>query len=192
MPILCAVPSITFSAASMVVALRSGNFVWAISRICWRVMVPTLSRLGTADPLGTPAAFLRRSAAGGVLSTNVNERSSKTVISTGMTVPACAAVRSLYSLTNCMTLIWGATAGPTGGAGVALPASICSLMTVFTFFAICFSLELLDLKEVQLNRRLAPEEAHQNLDFVALGADFVHHTDELGERTVDDAHVLAP
>jgi len=36
---------------------------------------PTFSRLGFPDPLPIPAAFFKRSAAGGVLVSNVNERS---------------------------------------------------------------------------------------------------------------------
>ena len=68
---------------------------------------------------------------------NVNERSSKTVISTGMTRPACLAVLSLNSLTKAMILTpaWP-SAGPTGGAGLAFPATTCSLTSFATFFAI--------------------------------------------------------
>src|SRR6476620_1211596 len=50
-----------------------------------------------------------------------------------------ALVRALNCLQNSMMLIcaWP-SAGPTGGAGVALPASICNLTDVCTFFgAIC-------------------------------------------------------
>jgi len=59
------------------------------------------------------------------------------VISTGTMVPACAAVRLLYSSQNALILMpcW-ARAGPTGGAGVALPAGNCSLTTATTFLAI--------------------------------------------------------
>jgi hypothetical protein len=35
-----------------------------------------------------------------------------------------------------MLMPWLASAGPIGGAGVALPASICKVITAFTFFAI--------------------------------------------------------
>ena len=54
-----------------------------------------LSRLGVAEPLSTPAALRRRSAAGGVLRMNENERSSKIVIWAGMICPALSAVFSL-------------------------------------------------------------------------------------------------
>src|SRR5580692_7803848 len=75
-PIDRAVPSMIFSAASIVVALRSGILVWAISRTCAGVTEPTFVVSGSPLPLATPAAFLSSSAAGGVLVTNENERSS--------------------------------------------------------------------------------------------------------------------
>src|SRR4029453_7893997 len=67
---------------------------------------------------------------------NVKERSSKTVISTGMIVPASCWVCALNALQNSMMLTpcWP-SAGPTGGAGLADPAGICSLMRGRTFFA---------------------------------------------------------
>src|SRR5512136_386969 len=59
------------------------------------------------------------------------------VISTGTTVPIMDAVRALYSLQKAIIFrpCWP-KAGPTGGAGLALPAWICSLTTAFTFLAI--------------------------------------------------------
>ena len=51
--------------------------------------------------------------------------------------------------------------------------------------------ELFDLQEVELDRRLAAEDAHQDLDLVALGVDLVDRADELGERPVGDADALA-
>src|SRR5215472_7172391 len=50
-------------------------------------------------------------------------------------------VRALNCLQNSMMLIcaWP-RAGPTGGAGVALPASICNLTDVCTFFGAIYSL----------------------------------------------------
>src|SRR3954468_22038181 len=57
------------------------------------------------------------------------------VISTGITLPRCDSVWALYALQNSMMLTpcWP-SAGPIGGAGVAWPALICSLMTAETFF----------------------------------------------------------
>jgi hypothetical protein len=68
-----------------VLALRSAIFISAISRTCSRVTRPTFSLFGTAEPLSTPAARFRSAAASGAFVTNVNERSSKTVISAGTT-----------------------------------------------------------------------------------------------------------
>src|SRR6478609_1021765 len=52
-----------------------------------------------------------------------------------MTLPRWDSVAALYALTNSMMLTpcWP-RAGPTGGAGVAAPAWICSLMKPETFF----------------------------------------------------------
>ncbi len=76
-------------------AFRSGIFISAISRTASRLIFPTLLRFGSPDPLSTLAAFNSSLAAGGVLVMKLNERSSKTVISTGMTLPVWAWVLSL-------------------------------------------------------------------------------------------------
>src|SRR3954466_9743908 len=83
-----------------------------------------------------PIAWRIRTAAGGVLVTNVNERSSYTVMTTGIVVPMSFAVWALNALTNSMMLMpcWP-RAGPTGGAGEAWPPGACSLMVVRTFLA---------------------------------------------------------
>ena len=65
-----------FSAASIVVAFRSGILVCAMSRTWAAVMLPTLVLCGSALPLSTPAAFLISSGAGGVFVIKVNVRSS--------------------------------------------------------------------------------------------------------------------
>src|SRR6266480_6165299 len=75
MPMLRAVPSTIRIAASIEVVLRSGSFVCAISRTCARVTLPILSLCGTAEALAIPAARFRSTAAGGVFTMNVNERS---------------------------------------------------------------------------------------------------------------------
>src|SRR5208283_5843869 len=50
-------------------------------------------------------------------------------------------VRALNCLQNSIMLICACpSAGPTGGAGVALPASICSFTLPVTFFAIAVNL----------------------------------------------------
>src|ERR1700739_3825151 len=58
-------------------------------------------------------------------------------MTTGMMRPAISLfwVRALNCLQNSMMLTWAwPSAGPTGGAGVALPASICSLTCPVIFF----------------------------------------------------------
>ncbi len=81
--------------ASMSLTLRSGIFCSAMARTWSRVTRPATARRGVWAPLSMPAALSSRSGAGGVLRTNVNERSSKTVIWAGMTWPALSAVFSL-------------------------------------------------------------------------------------------------
>src|SRR5690606_15083472 len=66
-PALRAVPAMVRTAASRSAAVRSGCFVFAISSSCARVSLPPVSVLGRAEPLCTPAAFLLRTLAGGVL-----------------------------------------------------------------------------------------------------------------------------
>src|ERR1051325_2410083 len=104
------------------------------------------------------AASLISTAAGGVFVRKVNERSSKTVISTGMMRPFWSCVWALNALQNSMmfTPCWP-RAGPTGGAGLAAPPGTCSLMSVRTFFAIWAFLDLLDLVEAHFDRSLATE-----------------------------------
>jgi hypothetical protein len=92
---LLAVPSIWRIAASTSLALRSAILMPAMSRTWSRVTRPTVSRLVVAAPSSMPAALRRRSAAGGVLRMNENERSSKIVIWAGMICPALSAVFSL-------------------------------------------------------------------------------------------------
>src|SRR6478752_9610024 len=105
-------------------------------------------------------------------------------ISTGTICPRCDSVAALYALQNSMMLTpcWP-RAGPTGGAGLAAPALIWSLMTAVSFLLLggmCFSsssdvadgydvggrlgLDLRHLAEGQLDRRLAAEDRHQHLE----------------------------
>ena len=101
------------------------------------MILPTLSRCGSAEPFSSDSACLIRIAAGGLLVMNVNERSSYTVMTTGITVPLSFCVWALNALTNSMMLTpcWP-SAGPTGGAGDAWPPTAWSLICVRTFFAI--------------------------------------------------------
>ena len=63
------------TAASIAAAERTGILVVAIASKCARVTVPTLTVLGGPLPFGTPAAFLSKTDAGGVLVMKVKLRS---------------------------------------------------------------------------------------------------------------------
>src|SRR6266567_399690 len=163
-------------------------------RICCLVTRPIFSRFGFGDPLSTPAARLSRFTVGGVLRTNVKERSSKIVISAGTTSPTWADVRSLYALVNSMMLMpCGPSAVPTGGAGVARPACSSSLRIARTFFLLIGPglVDLLDLQQVELDRRLPAEHVDQHFELALLGVDLVDLAVEVGERPVDHAYRLA-
>jgi hypothetical protein len=95
MPIDRAVPSIILAAASTSLADRSAILIAAMSRTWSRVTRPTDSYFAMPEPFSKQAAYRIRSAAGGVLRMNVNERSSKTVIWAGMIWPTLSAVFSL-------------------------------------------------------------------------------------------------
>src|SRR5215216_1122892 len=112
-------------------------------------------------------------------------------MTTGMIKPSWsfADVFALKALQNSMMLTpCGPNAVPTGGAGVALPAGICSLTTALIFFAICLS--LLHLQKIEFHRRGAAENRHEDPECVPLGIDFVHFAREVGERSIHDAHRL--
>src|SRR5205823_8321540 len=147
---------------------------------CSRERRPTLVRCGAPEPLPSRSASWIRTAAGGVFVMNVKERSSKTVISTGVMRPFWSAVCALNALQNSMMLTpcWP-SAGPTGGAGLAWPPGIWSLMIVRTFFAISIPLvELLHVVESDLDRHLPLEDVHHHLELLAVG---VH----VGDLTVE-------
>src|SRR5687768_16706634 len=220
MPIERAVPATIFSAASTSLALRSGILVSAISRSWSLVMDPTLVFCGTPEPDSMPAALSSRRAAGGVLVMKVKLRSSNTEISTGTTMPRCDSVCALYCLQNSMMLTpcWP-SAGPTGGAGVAAPAWICSLMTAASFFLGGMSgsfvvtvaagfygvaprsgtilsyvrtcLDLLHLVERELDRCLPAEDRDQDLELLRVGVDLADRRREGRERAVHDGDRLA-
>ena len=84
---LRAVPSTIRIAASTDAAFRSGIFFSAISRTLSRFTVATFLRLVHQIRFDT-SCYFKKTAAGGVLVMKVNERSSNTVISTGIIRPA--------------------------------------------------------------------------------------------------------
>ena len=75
MPIERAVPLMLLMAVSTEAAFRSGIFCVAISRTCFSVTLPIFSLFGVPEPLAIPAAFISRTAAGGVLVTKLKLRS---------------------------------------------------------------------------------------------------------------------
>src|SRR6476620_11399119 len=134
-PIERAAPATIAIADSRLYVLRSGSLISAIFLICAFVTEPTFVRFGTPEPFSIPASFFSRTAAGGVLVMKEKDLSAKMVISTGRIV-SWPCVRALNSLQKAMMLIpWGPSAVPTGGAGFALPAGICSLTKPTAFFA---------------------------------------------------------
>src|SRR6185436_7842295 len=107
--------------------------------------------------------------------------------------PSSLAVRALKFLQKSMMLTpaWP-RAGPTGGAGVALPAGICSLIEPVIFFISSSQdsakgygprngargaarLELFHLQEVELDRGGPPEDRDHHLQGVAVEVDLFHH-----------------
>src|ERR1700674_2010611 len=91
-----------------------------------------------------------------------------------------------------MLMPCGPSAVPTGGAGVALPAGSSSLRTARTFFLpIPLLVHLLDLQEVELDRRFASEHVDQHLELALLRVHLVDLAVEVGERSIDHTHRLA-
>src|SRR5262245_19423849 len=235
MPIDRAVPATCASAPSGSMAFRSGIFVSAIWRAWAPVTVPTLSVRALAAPFSMPAACLSRNAVGGVLVTNVNDRSSKIVISAGITMPRWFSVAALYALQKSMIAMpCGPSAVPTGGAGVAWPAGIWMRTIAATFFLpismasfarvvgqssssslyfrgrslgclrrslvesldapaprLLLVLQLGDLAELELDRRLATEDVDQHLELGAVDVDLGDRAVEVGERPRDHTDLLA-
>src|SRR3954468_1167179 len=169
MPMDLAVPATWAMAPSRSIALRSGIFCSAISRTCAFDTEPTISRFGAIEPFSSPAALRSSTGVGGVFVMNVKLRSSKIVISAGITVPRCASVAALYCLQKSMMLMpCGPSAVPTGGAGVAAPAWIWILTIAATLlfamplrFRFLLGLELRDVAELELDRRLPAEDVHE-------------------------------
>src|ERR1700677_4767450 len=115
-----------------------------------------------------------------------------------MTLPRCDSVAALYALQNSMMLTpcWP-RAGPTGGAGLASPAWICSLISPVTFFFLgatsvrCSFLDLRDLGEGQFHRCFAAEDGHQHLEFLLFGVDLADRGGQRREGAVHDGDGLA-
>src|SRR5436305_2356955 len=97
-----------------------------------------------------------------------------------MTVPESCCVWALIALQNSMMLMpCCPSAGPTGGAGLACPPTAWSLMVVRTFRAIS---DLLDLVEAHLDRRLAAEDRHEDLELAGVLVDLRDLAAEVRQR----------
>src|SRR5438477_115779 len=96
--------------------------------------------------------------------------------------PFSCAVCALKALQNSMMLTpcWP-SAGPTGGAGLAWPPGIWSLISVRTFFAMT-SIQFLDLVERELDRDLPLEDVDQHLELLLVRVDVDDLAVEVGER----------
>src|SRR2546430_6850471 len=91
-----------------------------------------------------------------------------------------------------MLMPCGPSTVPTGGAGVALPASSSIFSTARTFFfAICPLVHLFHLQQVQLHRGLAAEHVDEDLQLALLGGDLVDLAQEGPARPLDDPPALA-
>src|ERR1017187_4205895 len=88
---------------------------------------------------------------------------------------------------------WRPSAVPIGGAGGALPGGICSRMPVLPFFLPTSNSlsQPLDLEQVELDGRLAPEHVDKHLELALLGVHLGDLAMEIRERTVGDTDVLA-
>src|SRR5689334_6177699 len=143
---------------------------------------------------------------------NVNDRSSKIVISTGTIVPRWFSVCALYALQKSMIATpCGPSAVPTGGAGVAAPAGIWILTIARTFFlairpflyfvrnsgTVCSretvwrQLQLGDLGELELDRGLPAEDVDEHLELELVLVDLDDLAGEVRERTLLDPDGLA-
>src|ERR1700722_17672041 len=136
------------------------------------------------------------------------------VIRAGMIRPLSFAVFALKALQNSMILTpWGPKAVPTGGAGLAWPAGICILTIALIFFAMAFSLRadacpprafsgrpkpaadhldfFFHLAEIELDGRVAAENADHHLQLAAFQVDLFHLAGERGEGPFHDFDQVA-
>src|SRR5919204_3893284 len=105
--------------------------------------------------------------------------------------PFSCAVCALKALQNSMMFTpCCPSAGPTGGAGLAWPPGIWSLMIVRTFFAIAL-IQFLDVVEANLDRHLPLEDVHHHLELLPVGVHVGDLAVEVRERAARDLHRLA-
>src|SRR5690348_14568246 len=106
-----------------------------------------------------------------------------------MIVPASLCVWALNALQNSMmfTPCWP-SAGPTGGAGFAAPAGICSLIMVRTLRAI---LDFLHLVVTDLDGSFPSKDGYQDLQLRCVLVDLRDLAREVGQGAGDHLHGLA-
>lgn len=134
-PIERAEPAKVRTAASHIGSSHVFCLVLAISSNCSRVILPTLTFRGLAEPLSSLAAFLISTAAGGDLTTKLKLLSANAVITTGRGKPRFdtlgLGVKRLAEFHDVQTTL--AQCRTNWRDGLALPAGTCSLMkpTIF-------------------------------------------------------------
>src|ERR1700704_3083778 len=101
-----------------------------------------------------------------------------------MTMPGWSFVLALKSLQNAIILTpcWP-SAGPTGGAGLAAPAGICSLICVLTFLG--GILEFLHLQEIEFHGGRTAENRDHHFQFPAFFVHFFDNPDKMAERPIN-------
>ncbi len=125
MPMLSHVPQISLTRAKLSLPRRSSCFIFEILMICSILRSATLSARGLPLPVSMPASFLMSALAGGVPTVIVNVFVSlSTVTVMGTCMPLNSAVFLFISETTWPMLTpSGPSAGPSGGAALALPPS---------------------------------------------------------------------
>src|ERR1700722_4366193 len=120
-------------------------------------------------------------------------------MTTGMVRPAISlfCVRALNCLQNSMMLTWAwPSAGPTGGAGGALPPSICRFTWVCTFLTggIRNNLSALNyffyFAKLEFYRGRPAEDRDHHLQGLAILVHLVDYAVEIGKGPIGDAHRL--
>lgn len=147
------------------ISVPSLSLIFAISKICFRDIVPATSVPAFPLPLVIPAARLSSKEVGGVLIVKENVRSGLTVTKVGVGIPGsrCAvlALNSwrnklsqnphlyVYSHTLAKSIAFtplAPSAGPTGGCALALPAGTSSLTSWAAVAAPFFDMVVVNFK----------------------------------------------
>ena len=130
------VPRISRTRIFSFLPVRLLSFIRATFRTCSRVMSPTKSDCGTPLPFLILSSCLIRALAGGVpISISYSFVSVSMITFTGTCIPAKSAVFLLISATTWpMFTPFGPSAGPNGGAALALPPVISASTASLAIF----------------------------------------------------------